>query len=119
MSDKAKDRTYRPLVYICSPLAGDVAGNMERARQYCRFALKKGQIPLAPQLLFPQFMDDSDPKEREMALFMDIVLLGKCSELWVFGDRVSEGMKREIEVARRRRQPIRYFNSKLQEVASS
>lgn len=56
MSEKIKDGTYRPLVYICSPLSGDVAGNTERAKQFCRFALDKGQIPLAPHLLFPQFI---------------------------------------------------------------
>ena len=36
MSDKAKDRAYRPLVYICSPLSDDVSGNTERAKRYCR-----------------------------------------------------------------------------------
>ena len=116
MSIKQKDRAYRPLVYICSPLSGDIPGNTERARGYCRFALEQGQIPLAPHLLFPQFMDDTDPEERELAIFMDIVLLGKCSEMWVFGDAVSEGMKAEISVARKRRQPVRYFNSSFQEV---
>ena len=118
MSDKAKDRTYRPLVYICSPLSGDVPGNTEKARRFCRFALEQGQIPLAPHLLFPQFMNDGVPEERELAIFMDIVLLGKCSELWVFGDLITEGMNTEIEVARRRRQRVRYFNSEFQEVTA-
>lgn len=100
---------YRPLVNICSPLSGDVTGNTEKARKYCRFALERGQIPLAPHLLFPQFMDDEDPEERKLAMFMDIVLLGKCDELWVFGDRVTPGMQEEIRAARRRGQKIRYF----------
>lgn len=118
MSNKLKDRTYRPLVYICSPLSGDVPGNTERARKFCRFALEKGAIPLAPHLLFPQFMDDDDPAERELALFMDVILLGKCSELWVFGETVSAGMQTEIEVAKKRRQLIRWFNSACEEVES-
>lgn len=29
----AEKRAYRPLVYICSPLAGDMDGNMEKARR--------------------------------------------------------------------------------------
>ena len=119
MSNKPKDGTYRPLIYICSPLSGDVPGNMERARQYCQFALKEGQIPLAPHLMFPQFMKDKDPAERELAMFMDVVLLGKCDGVWVFGDRITEGMKAEIEVAKRRRQPIRYFTSDFREVMTS
>lgn len=116
MPKNNQDRAYRPLVYICSPLSGNVSENTEMSKRYCRFALEKGQIPLAPHLMFPQFMDDSDPKERELAIFMDIVLLGKCSELWVFGDHVSEVMAVEIEVAKRRRQKIRYFTNCLQEV---
>lgn len=118
MSDKIKDRTYRPLVYICSPLSGDVEANTERARAFCRFALEQGQIPLAPHLLFPQFMNDDVPAERELAIFMAVVLLGKCSELWVLGETVSAGMQTEIDVAKKRRQPIRWFNSEFQEVES-
>ena len=109
---------FMPLVYICSPLSGDVPGNTEKARRYCRFALEQGQIPLAPQLLFPQFMNDGVPEERELAIFMDIVLLGNCSELWVFGDLITEGMNTEIKVARRRRQTVRYFNSEFREVTA-
>ena len=116
MPKSSEGNAYRPLVYICSPLAGDVPGNTEKARRYCRFALERGQIPIAPHLLFPQFMDDTDPAERELAVRMDIVLLGKCSELWVFGDAVTEGMAAEITVARRRRQPVRYFTDDLKEV---
>lgn len=117
MSNKPKNRTYRPLVYICSPLSSDVSGNTERARKFCRFALEKGQIPLAPHLMFPQFVNDDDPTERELAIFMDVILLGKCDELWVFGDTISEGMAIEIAVAKKRRQPIRYFSSNLEEVS--
>ncbi len=111
-------RNYRPLVYICSPFSGDVEDNTERTKQFCRFALEQGQIPLAPQLMFPQFMDDENPEERELALFMDIVLLGKCSEMWVFGDIISTGMQAELDVAKKRKQKIRHFNSEYREVES-
>ena len=49
-------------------------------------------------------------------MFMDIVLLGKCKELWVLGDVITEGMKLEIDTAKRRRQPIRWFNYNFEEV---
>lgn len=112
-----KNKQYRPLVLISSALAGDIAGNTKRARKYCRFAVDQGQIPVAPHLLFPQFMDDGCPAERELAIFMGLVLLGKCKELWVFGD-ISDGMYQEIELAKRRRQPIRYFDSNCEEVVA-
>ena len=40
--EKAVKRTYRPLVYICSPFAGDTEGNTQKARRYSRFAVKNG-----------------------------------------------------------------------------
>ena len=92
-------RAFRPVVYICSPLSGDVELNQDNARRYCRFAVDSGYIPLAPHIYFTQFMNDHNPKERDLALFMDTVLLSKCAELWVFGDVISKGMSIEIEKA--------------------
>lgn len=113
---KNQDRKYLPLVYVASAYSGDVTTNIEKTKQYCRFTLEQRQIPLAPHLMFPLYMNDDDSAERELAIFMDVILLGKCDELWVFGDSISEGMVAEIEVAKKRRQPIRYFNSAMQEV---
>ena len=110
-------RAFRPLVYICSPLSGNIAANQRSARRYCRFAVDSGCIPLAPHLYFPQFMDDGNVAERDLALFMDIVLLSKCSELWVFGERISKGMSIEIEKAKRKGQPIRWFTDDCKEVS--
>lgn len=44
-------------------------------------------------------MNDGDIKQREDALFMDIILLGKCHEVCVFGSEITEGMKKELEIA--------------------
>ena len=110
------DRRFMPIAYICSPYAGNVDRNTERTRSFCRIALESGRIPLAPHLLFPQFMNDSDPDERRLALFMDVVLLGKCRELWVLGDEVTDGMLTEIENAHKRGIPIRWFSEDYEEV---
>ena len=64
--EKAARRIYRPLVYICSPYAGDVEQNVNMARVYSRFAVRNTGIPLTPHLLYPQFMDDGSPAEREI-----------------------------------------------------
>jgi hypothetical protein len=100
---------YMPLVYIASPYAGDIAENTGRARHYAKFAVGKGCIPLAPHLHYPQFMNEDDPKQRALGLRFALILLCKCDELWVFGDRISEGMKSEIAKAKRRGMPIKYF----------
>ena len=47
-----KNNPYRPLVFICSPFAGEIKRNVAAARQYCKFAVSKGNIPFAPHLLF-------------------------------------------------------------------
>ena len=109
-------RAFRPVVYICSPLAGDLVKNQENARTYCRFAVDSNAIPLAPHLHYPSFMREDDPAEREMGLFFGIVLLGKCDELWVFGEMVSVGMKAEIDKAKRKNMVVRYFTTECEEV---
>lgn len=109
-------RAFRPVVYICSPLSGAVEVNQAKARGYCRFAVDSGYIPLAPHIYFPQFMSDRNPQERNLAMFMDIVLLSKCAELWVFGETISKGMSIEIEKAKRKGQTIRYFTESCEEV---
>ena len=113
-----RTKQYLPLVYIASPFAGDTQRNAERARGYCRLAVSKGYIPLAPHLLYPQFMDDDDRETRERGIFFALVLLGKCDEIWVFGERISEGMEREIAKARKRNMPIRYWTSKCVEASA-
>ena len=35
-------RAFRPIVYICSPYAGDVPAYVENARMYCRFDRRYG-----------------------------------------------------------------------------
>lgn len=104
---------YRPLVYICSPYAGDIERNTYRARAFSRFAVEKKYIPIAPHLLCPQYLDEET--ERWLCLKMGIVFMGKCEEVWVFGDYISEGMASEIERATKMRKKIRYFTEDLRE----
>lgn len=100
-------KNYRPLVYICSPYSGDTEGNTLKARRYSRFAVDKGAIPIAPHLLLPQYMDEAT--ERELAMLMDMVILDRCKEVWVFGDFISAGMQSEIARAQKKQMTIRYF----------
>lgn len=104
---------YRPLVYICSPYAGDIEKNTCKARAFSRFAVEKNCIPIAPHLLCPQYLDEKT--ERRLGLKMAIVFMGKCEQVWVFGDVISEGMEQEIAKARKQRKKIRYFSDDLRE----
>ena len=111
-----KAAAFRPIVYICSPYSGDVERNTEKARRYSRFAVDQHCLPITPHIYFTQFMNDEIPDERETALFMNLVLMSKCAELWVFGDVISKGMKAEIDRAKRKHMKIRYFTEEMEEI---
>lgn len=109
-------RAFRPIVYICSPYAGEIDTNVAAARRYSRFAVERGYIPIAPHLLFPQFLNDSDPKERQLGLFFGNAIMSKCAEIWVFGSIISAGMDAEIKRAGWKGYRLRYFTENLEEV---
>lgn len=68
-------------IYVCSRLAGDYEANTEAAREYSRYVMKEcGAIAIAPHLLFPQFLDDSDPKDRKLGQEAGLELLESCDE---------------------------------------
>ncbi len=113
--EKRKAR-FKPIVYVCSPYAGDIENNTANARRFCRFAVDSGSIPIAPHLFFPQFMDDSNEHERELSMFMNIALMSKCAEVWVFGEHISKGMAAEIRIAEEKQRPVRYFTTECEEV---
>jgi hypothetical protein len=112
----ASIKSEPPMVFICSPFAGNTNANMAKALKYCRFALNKGKFPIAPHCYFPHFMDDSKPAERELAISFGLKLLCQCRELWIFGAHISEGMKKEILAAKWNGIRIRQFNENMEEV---
>lgn len=114
---KQRVSNFRPIIYICSPYAGDIDVNVRNAQNYCRFAIRRGCIPVAPHLLFPQFLDDTVSEQRELGMFMGYVLMTKCMEVWVFGDTISPGMAAEIVKAEARCMPVRYFTADCKEVS--
>ena len=100
------------MIYVCSPFKGDdIEQNIERARRYCRKIAMTGRIPFAPHLYFPQFLDDAEPQERERGIDYALKSMWFCSEVWVFGDVISEGMRREIDHAKKTRKVVKYFGT--------
>lgn len=98
----------RKKVYICSPLSGNIGENIEKAKKYCREVSLKGFLPIASRIYFTQFLDDNKLEERNMGMVMGLELLKLCDEIWVFGDIISEGMKKEIEFAKKLNIEIKY-----------
>ena len=98
----------RTKVYVASKYAGDIEANVQAARSYCRRVVDEGYMPIASHLLYPQFLDDSKPEERELGLLFGLALLKLCDEVWVFGD-VSPGVEKEIEEAKQLKKKLRFI----------
>ena len=69
------------LAYIASPYAGDIEKNVAFAKAACRYAMEQNCTPVAVHLLYPQFLDDNDPAQRESGLRMGHRVLEACDEL--------------------------------------
>jgi len=83
-------------VYICAPLGGNIQENLKKAKQYARFALLCGTAPVVPHF-YALCLNDSIPKEREIGMSAGLSLLWFCDEMWIFGDKETEGMRAEIQ----------------------
>lgn len=103
-------------VYICSPYRGDVERNIAKTQGYSRFAVTQGVIPLAPHIYFTQFLDDDDHEERRLGLHMGAELLKCCQEVWVFGSRITTGMKGEIAMAEQLGISVHYYTDRCEKL---
>lgn len=96
------------LVYICSPLRGDIEANIRRAARYCEYAAGCEVIPIAPHVAWSGVFDDTIPAKRETALKLGLELLRRCDEIWVMGNEISQGMQGEIDEAGKLGHPTLY-----------
>lgn len=104
------------VIFISHPLKGDLEGNTNKVKNICRELINDGVVPLATHMLFPSFLDDNIPEERETGMKGTLELLSRSDEVWVYGDRISEGMSREIELAQKLNIPIVYKSDELSEL---
>ena len=107
MQEQRSASRHPKMVYVASRYAGDIPANIEAAVRCCRQVIAEGCMPIASHLLYPQMLDDDDPRERELGLSFGLALLRLCDEVWVYGEP-SPGMKQEITEASRLGKPIQY-----------
>lgn len=87
------------IVYVCSPYRGtkeEVKNNAALARRVSRKAVLEGKAVICPHLMYPAFLRDEDPAERELGLAAGLKLLEMADEVWVVDGKISSGMSREI-----------------------
>lgn len=103
---KTRKEGYKPLVYVCAPYSGNIKQNKKLAKLYAQIVYSLNYMPLTPHFLFP-FLNNNNPKEKYDAMAMDIILLSKCDEVWIFGGVISKGMEKELQVAAKWKKVVR------------
>lgn len=58
----------RKKVFICSPFRGDMEGNARKVAVYSRMVCEQGYLPIAPHMLFPQFLNEGIEAERQLGM---------------------------------------------------
>ena len=92
-------------VYVCSPLSApthnEIEANMLSVRNKCKVINNTicGVRAWAPHAYLPEIIDDSIAEERALALDFGMRLLNMSDAMYVFGARLSDGMKSEISEA--------------------
>lgn len=91
------------IAYIAHPISGDIAGNLKKIEAIGREInlTEPDVVPFAPYFFDCHTLNDEIPKERERGIKNDIALMKKgfIDELRLYGNRISEGMKAEINLA--------------------
>lgn len=100
--------TNKKLVYVASPVSGDVENNLKQTAEYCRNVFDAGFIPVCPHLTFIplQVLDENNPVERKIGMDAGLEMLKVCDEVWAFGPTITEGMRKEIDVAQTLQIPV-------------
>jgi len=113
--------TNKKIVYISHPMGGDILGNTQKVIAICRQIHNEEVVPFVPYLAAFQYLDDTDPRERQKGIDASTVFFtrpGAFDELWLYGNRISEGMRGEIILALENSIPVVAKTAETAEVLS-
>ncbi|MFA6340783.1 MAG: DUF4406 domain-containing protein [Candidatus Paceibacterota bacterium] len=96
-----KEKKMKKVVFVAHPISGDVAGNVKKVLAICAEIHRGGNIPVVPYIVSLQYLDDTIIEERRLGIDANLICFHKhfIDELWLFGNRISEGMKEEVILA--------------------
>lgn len=120
------DVGHKPkVVYICAPYrplskdpeqaAAELKENIRNTRMACTLVSIMNEMPVSSALMYPQFLNDDDPIDRKKGIDYGIRLLESSDELWIVGDRITAGMRQEIDAAKELQIPIRLMGNPYEE----
>ena len=98
----------KKVVFIAHPVSGDILGNVKRVLEICKSVHTKDIIPVAPYISSLQYLNDDITEDRELGIEANLEAFHRnyIDELWLFGERISKGMKQEILLAQELGIPI-------------
>ena len=97
----SEEQIMAKTVFIGHPISGDIRGNVAKVLKICEEVHTKNIVPVAPYLVSLQYLDDEVLDDRELGMEANHECFHRhyIDELWLFGDFISNGMWREIQLA--------------------
>ena len=115
----AQQEVSKKLVYIAHPISGDISGNIDKVLKICReiHTNSNNIIPSAPYITVLQYLDDNIQEERRLGFEANKMMFerGGFDEIWLCGEKISSGMKEEVEWCVALNIPIVCYNPALVE----
>jgi len=96
------------VVYFCHPLSGSPCRNKKKIVGILRSArIDFNKVCfIVPQLYLGKYL-----RSEKLCMQHCFALLEKCDEVWVFGHRISKGMRKEISLANKLNIPVVRFKN--------
>ena len=98
------------IIFICSPLSGDIQDNIVFAESKARQIALGGDIPICPHQI-ARYLDDREEHERDRGMKVGHQLLSLCQQMNVYGKDITAGMAEEIAYCIGHRIPIAYIDA--------
>ena len=92
------------MVFVAHPMSGDIRGNTRKVVEICRKIHTVDVIPVFPSFTWRKYLRNNK-RDKALAGMVNKVYFrsGFINELWLYGDHITDGMWREIDLARRYR----------------
>lgn len=90
-------------VYLAHPVSAPtregIEANRARAARWAAWILTTYRVAVIADWLWCTGELDETPENRTLGLAMDVELVSRADEVWMVGERISQGMKLEAEEA--------------------
>ncbi len=98
-------------VFVCHPFSDGSDDDLKRIKVICREVDAKGDLPIAPQIYLPQFVDVENERMHVELLCLD--LMEMCDEVCVYGDERTKEMEAVIDCANLAGKEIKFIDDEV------